>query len=61
METDKNGKLLDEINNYQRRIGSLEAEIQDLWIASSRPHADLDQLQRTVDNLTRENETWKHR
>ena len=49
------------MNTYQRRISNLEAEIQDLRIASTRPAADIDQMKRMVENLTRENETWKHR
>ena len=61
METDKNGRLLDEINNLQRKMGSLEAEIQDLRIVATRPRADMEQQQRAIDNLTRELETWKHR
>ncbi|KAK7481494.1 hypothetical protein BaRGS_00027256 [Batillaria attramentaria] len=61
VEVDKNNKLLDQINDYQRRIGSLESEIQDLRIASSRPGQDIEQLKRNIENLTREAETWKHR
>jgi molecular chaperone GrpE (heat shock protein) len=61
IESDKNQKLLGDLNNLQRKIGNLEAELQDLRIAATRPQADMEQMQRTAENLTRENETWKHR
>ncbi|XP_070199306.1 uncharacterized protein [Littorina saxatilis] len=61
VETDKISKLMDESNDYRRRIGLLEGELKDLGIASSRPLQEMEQLLRKIDNLTRENETWKHR
>ncbi|XP_076450822.1 uncharacterized protein LOC143286862 isoform X2 [Babylonia areolata] len=61
VETAKNSKLQDEVNAYQSRVSGLEAEIQDLRIASTRPQADVDRLQRNIENQTREMETWRHR
>ncbi|KAL8614233.1 hypothetical protein ACOMHN_026450 [Nucella lapillus] len=61
VESSKHAKLQDEINNYQRCMTCLEAEIRDLKIAANRPQAEIDQLLRSTANLTREAEAWKHR
>ncbi|CAG5125325.1 unnamed protein product, partial [Candidula unifasciata] len=61
VETDKNSRLLDEINTLQRRIGNLEAAVKDAHIAAQRPQEEVEQLQRTVDSLSRELDQCKQR
>ncbi|KAL8614242.1 hypothetical protein ACOMHN_026459 [Nucella lapillus] len=61
VEVDRSAKLQDEVGGYQSRVSGLEAELQSQRLAAGRPLADLDRLQRTLENLTREMDTWKHR
>lgn len=52
---------MDEMNVLQKRIGMMEAELNEARMASNRPLQDIQHLQKEVDNLTRENETLKRR
>ncbi|XP_050410944.1 uncharacterized protein LOC126825380 isoform X2 [Patella vulgata] len=61
VEMDRNRKLNDELNNYQRQIAGLESEVNDAKSAANQSLVEMDKLQRNVENLTRENNTWKHR
>ena len=60
-EVDKNRKLIDEINNLQRKIVQLEAELQGGANLNTEIPTDSTSPQRTVENLRRENEILKKR
>ncbi|CAG5134935.1 unnamed protein product, partial [Candidula unifasciata] len=59
-EADKNSKLLADVSFLQNKVEKLESE---LGAAHSRlqQQENVDQLNRCVDNLTREVDQWKHR
>lgn len=61
IETEKNSRLLDEMNVLQRKNNNLEAQIREQDLSSQRPKDEIDQIHRTMENLTREIEQWKHR
>lgn len=61
MEVDKNRKITDEINICQRRIISLESELNDAKMMSNQPYDEMQHMQRDLDNLVRENENFKRR
>ncbi|CAL1537650.1 unnamed protein product [Lymnaea stagnalis] len=61
IEIDNTSKLMDENNILQRKIGNLQADVQDARMASQRPQENVDQLHRSIENLMREVEQWKHR
>lgn len=52
---------MDEISALQKKIGSLEEEVQDLRTAAKQPQESLNQLERQIDNLTREANQWRQR
>ena len=60
METDKNRKLVDQINTCQQRISCLEQDLMQVKVAP-RSSDDVPRMQRDMDNLTRENENFKRR
>ncbi|KAL5007318.1 hypothetical protein ScPMuIL_016124 [Solemya velum] len=60
IETDKNKKLIEEINLTQQRMGQLEAELQKSR-ASAQTMTDIQKLQRDVDSILRENQDLKRR
>ena len=60
METDKNRKLVDQINTCQQRISGLEQDLMQVKVAP-RLSDDVPRMQRDIDNLTRENENFKRR
>ncbi|XP_052066739.1 uncharacterized protein LOC127706276 isoform X3 [Mytilus californianus] len=60
VETDRNRKLVDQINNCQQKINNLEQELMHVR-AAPRPIDDIPRMQRDLDNLTRENENFKRR
>lgn len=59
-ETDKNRKLLDQINGLQQRISSLEQELIRMRNAP-RSMEDIPQMKRNIESLTRDNDSWKQR
>ncbi|XP_063398619.1 uncharacterized protein LOC134683324 isoform X3 [Mytilus trossulus] len=60
VETDRNRKLVDQINNCQQKINNLEQELMHVRTAP-RSIDDVPRMQRDLDNLTRENESFKRR
>ncbi|KAK3102723.1 hypothetical protein FSP39_013445 [Pinctada imbricata] len=60
-ETEKNRKLVDDINNVQRRMAQLETELHEAKFAPRQPQEDVQHLRREIDNLTRESETLRRR
>ena len=60
VETDKNRKLVDQINTCQQRISCLEQDLMQVKVAP-RSSDDVPRMQRDMDNLTRENENFKRR
>ena len=60
-ESEKNRKLIDEMNKHQRRIQQLEVEIHELRSAPKPVVEDMSHLQRDVSNLTRELEILRTR
>lgn len=60
VETDKNRRLTDEMNQLQRRLNGVESELMGLkQIGDGK--IDFQHLQREMDKLIRENEDHKHR
>ena len=60
VESDKNRRLVDELNQAQRKANTLETELMSLrQMGDGR--VDFQHLQREMDKLIRENEDHKHR
>ena len=60
VETDKNRRLMDDLNLAQKRASSLELELLELkQLGDGR--VDFQNLQRECDKLLRENNDLKHR
>ena len=60
METDKNRKLVDQMNSFQQRISVLEQELVQARMAPL-PKDDVPRMRRDIENLSRENESLKQR
>ena len=60
METDKNRRLMDDLNLAQRRISNLETEVLEMRQAGDG-RIDFQNLQREYDKILRENHDLKHR
>ena len=60
VETDKNRRLMDDLNLSQRRVSNLEAEVLEMRQAGDG-RVDFQNLQREYDKLLRENLDAKHR
>lgn len=60
VESDKNRRLTDDLNQLQQKVDSLESELLGLkQVGDGR--VDFQNLQREMDKLIRENEDHKHR
>lgn len=60
METDKNRKLVDQMNSFQQRISVLEQELVQARM-TPLPKDDVPRMRRDIENLSRENESLKQR
>ena len=60
VETDKNRRLMDDLNLAQRRISNLETEVLEMRQAGDG-RIDFQNLQREYDKILRENHDLKHR
>ena len=60
VETDKNRRLTDDLNQMHRRVNSVESELLGLKQVGDGK-VDFQHLQREMDKLIRENEDHKHR
>ena len=61
VETEKNRKLIEEMNISQKRIQSLQSELSEGRVSSGRPYDDINNLTRDTEKMTREIETLKRR
>lgn len=60
LETDKNRKLVDQMNSFQQRISVLEQELVQARM-TPLPKDDMPRMRRDIENLSRENESLKQR
>ena len=60
VETDKNRRLMDDLNLSQRRASNLETELMEIRQAGDG-RVDFQHLQREYDKILRENNDLKHR
>ncbi|XP_062598156.1 uncharacterized protein LOC134259569 isoform X3 [Saccostrea cucullata] len=61
VETEKNRKLMEEVNISHKRIQSLENEVSETRRSSGRPFDDINTLTRDTEKMAREIETLKRR
>lgn len=61
VESEKNRRLMEEMNNSHKRIQSLESELSESKVNSGRPYDDINNLTRDSEKLIREIETLKRR
>ncbi|XP_052684959.1 uncharacterized protein LOC128164887 isoform X7 [Crassostrea angulata] len=61
VESEKNRRLMEEMNTSHKRIQSLESELSESKVNSGRPYDDINNLTRDSEKMIREIETLKHR
>lgn len=61
VESEKNRRLMEEMNNSHKRIQSLESELSESKVNSGRPYDDINNLTRDSEKMIREIETLKRR
>lgn len=61
VESEKNRRLMEEMNTSHKRIQSLESELSESKVNSGRPYDDINNLTRDSEKMIREIETLKRR
>lgn len=61
VESEKNRRLMEEMNTSHKRIQSLESELSESKVNSGRPYDNINNLTRDSEKMIREIETLKRR